>query len=68
MTQIEDKLGAAVGRDIFIVSLPVIQRMTRPRDSRPIQNLRHGPGWSFVTGKPGTSRDNYRLGECAARC
>jgi protein SCO1/2 len=65
MTQIEDKLGAAVGRDIFIVSISVDPENDTPEKLKAYSKaFGTGPGWTFVTGKPEDIRAiNYRLGE-----
>lgn len=65
MTQIEDELGAAVGRDIFIISLTVDPEHDTPEKLKAYSKaFGTGPGWSFVTGKPEDIRAiNYRLGE-----
>jgi protein SCO1 len=65
MTQIEDKLGAAVGRDIFIVSLTVDPENDTPERLKAYSKaFGTGPGWTFVTGKPEDIRAiNYKLGE-----
>ena len=65
MTLIEDKLGAAVGKDIFIVSMTVDPEVDTPDKLKAYSKaFATGPGWSFVTGKPEDIRAiNYRLGE-----
>lgn len=65
MTQIEDKLGGAVGRDIFIVSLTVDPETDTPERLKAFSKaFDTGPGWTFVTGKPADIRAiNHRLGE-----
>lgn len=65
MTQIEDKLGAVVGRDIFIVSMTVDPENDTPEKLKAYSKaFGTGPGWTFVTGKPEDIRAiNYRLGE-----
>lgn len=65
MTQIEDKLGDAVGRDIFIISLTVDPEHDTPEKLKAYSKaFGTGPGWTFVTGKPEDIRAiNYRLGE-----
>jgi cytochrome oxidase Cu insertion factor (SCO1/SenC/PrrC family)/mono/diheme cytochrome c family protein len=65
MTQIEDKLGVAVGRDIFIVSITVDPENDTPDKLKAYSKaFGTGPGWTFVTGKPEDIRAiNYRLGE-----
>src|ERR1041384_746717 len=53
MTQIEDKLGPAVGRDVFIVSMTVDPEVDTPAKLNAYsQAFGTGPGWTFVTGKP----------------
>lgn len=65
MTLIEDKLGNAVGRDIFIVSMTVDPEVDTPEKLKAYsKSFATGPGWTFVTGKPDDIRAiNYRLGE-----
>jgi protein SCO1/2 len=65
MTQIEDKLGAAVGRDIFIVSMTVDPEHDTPERLKAYAKaFGTGPGWTFVTGKAEDIRAiNYKLGE-----
>jgi protein SCO1/2 len=65
MTQIEDKLGDAVGRDIFIISLTVDPENDTPDKLKAYaRQFGTGPGWTFVTGKPEDIRAiNYKLGE-----
>ncbi len=65
MTLIEDKLGPAVGRDIFIVSMTVDPEVDTPEKLKAYsKSFATGPGWTFVTGKPEDIRAiNYRLGE-----
>lgn len=65
MTQIEDKLGPAVGRDIFIISMTVDPEVDTPEKLKAYSKaFGTGPGWTFVTGKPEDIRAiNYRLGE-----
>jgi mono/diheme cytochrome c family protein len=65
MTLIEDKLGNAVGRDIFIVSMTVDPEVDTPEKLKAYsKSFATGPGWTFVTGKPEDIRAiNHRLGE-----
>ena len=65
MTLIEDKLGPAIGRDIFIVSMTVDPEVDTPEKLKAYsKSFATGPGWTFVTGKPEDIRAiNYRLGE-----
>jgi len=53
MSQVEDKLGEAVGRDIFFVSLTVDPEHDTPAKLKEYANAFHiGPGWLFLTGAP----------------
>ena len=65
MTQIEDELGDAVGRDIFIISMTVDPEHDTPEKLKAYSKaFGTGPGWTFVTGKPEDIRAiNSRLGE-----
>ncbi len=65
MTQIEDRLGDLVGREVFIISLTVDPENDTPERLKAYsQAFGTGPGWTFVTGKPADIRAiNYRLGE-----
>jgi cytochrome c2 len=65
MTQIEDRLGAAVGRDIFIISMTVDPETDTPERLKAYSKaFGTGPGWTFVTGRPEDIRAiNYRFGE-----
>jgi len=65
MTLIEDRLGPAIGRDIFIVSMTVDPEVDTPEKLKAYsKSFATGPGWTFVTGKPEDIRAiNYRLGE-----
>lgn len=65
MTQIEDKLGNAVGRDIFIISMTVDPEHDTPEKLKAYsQAFGTGPGWTFVTGRPEDIRAiNAKLGE-----
>ena len=65
MTQIEDKLGDALGRDIFIISMTVDPENDTPERLKAYSKaFSTGPGWTFVTGKPADIRAiNSKLGE-----
>jgi len=65
LTQAEDKLGDVVGRDIFFVSLTVDPENDTPEKLKEYADAFHiGPGWLFLTGKPGDIRAiNDRLGQ-----
>jgi protein SCO1 len=65
LAQAEEKLGDAVGRDIFFVSLTVDPENDTPEKLKEYADGFHaGPGWLFLTGKPEDIRAiNYKLGE-----
>ena len=53
MTLFEAKLGTAVGRDIFIVSMTVDPETDTPERLKAYaKSFSTGPGWTFVTGRP----------------
>ena len=65
LAQLEDKLGDAMGRDYFFISMSVDpERDTPQRLKEYAQAFDAGPGWFFVTGKPDDIRAiNYALGQ-----
>jgi protein SCO1 len=65
MTQLEDKLGDMVGRDVFILSMSVDPEHDTPdRLKEYATAFQTGPGWSFVTGKLEDIRAiNYKFGD-----
>jgi protein SCO1 len=65
LTQVEDKLGDMVGRDIFFVSLTVDPENDTPEKLKQFSAAFHvGPGWLFLTGKPEDIRlINSKFGE-----
>jgi len=57
LTQAADKLGDAVGRDVFFVSLTVDPEHDTPAKLKEYADAFHiGPGWLFLTGKPADVR------------
>jgi protein SCO1 len=53
MTQLEDKLGDRVGRDIFFISMTVDPVRDTPEKLKEFATaFGVGPGWLFLTGKP----------------
>jgi protein SCO1 len=64
LSQVEDKLGDIVGRDLFLVSLTVDpERDTPERLKEFAASFSAGPGWLFLTGEPGDIRSiNAKLG------
>ena len=69
MAQVEEKLGDAVGRDIFIISITVDPENDTPDKLKAYaEAFSAGPGWQFITGKPEDVRAiNYKLGERSKR-
>jgi len=65
LTQVEDQLGEAVGRDIFFVSMTVDPERDTPEKLKEFATaFDTGPGWLFLTGKPEDIRAiNYKLGD-----
>jgi protein SCO1 len=65
ISQLEDKLGDEVGRDIFFISLTVDPvRDTPARLKEFADAFGAGHGWLFLTGKPDDIKlINYRLGD-----
>jgi protein SCO1 len=65
ITQVEDKLGEMVGRDIFFISMTVDPRVGTPeRLEEFAAAFGAGPGWLFLTGKPeDIRRINASLGD-----
>ena len=57
LTQVEDKLGDAIGRDVFFISLSIDPENDTPEKLKAYaQAFGTGPGWTFVTGKPDALR------------
>jgi protein SCO1/2 len=53
LTQVEDKLGDMVGRDIFFISMTVDPERDTPEKLKEFATaFGVGPGWLFLTGKP----------------
>jgi len=65
LSQVQDRLGDAVGRDIFFVSLSVDPQRDTPEKLKEYADGFHvGPGWLFLTGKPEDMRAiNAALGD-----
>jgi cytochrome oxidase Cu insertion factor (SCO1/SenC/PrrC family)/cytochrome c2 len=65
LTQVEDKLGDMVGRDVFFYSITVDPENDSPAKLKAFAEAFHvGPGWLFLTGKPEDIRAiNYKLGD-----
>jgi len=69
ITQVEDKLGDAVGRDIFFISMTVDPERDTPQRLKEFsQAFGAGPGWLFLTGRPEDIRSiNFKLGDKSRR-
>jgi protein SCO1 len=53
MAEVKDKLGDAMGRDIFFISMSVDPERDTPADLKFFADAyKTGPGWIFVTGTP----------------
>jgi protein SCO1/2 len=65
ITQVEDRLGEMVGRDIFFVSMTVDPERDTPERLKEFATAFDvGPGWLFLTGKPeDIRRINSSLGD-----
>jgi cytochrome oxidase Cu insertion factor (SCO1/SenC/PrrC family) len=69
MTQLQDKLDGAVGRDLFFVSITVDPENDTPAKMKAFADaFGVGPGWLFLTGKVEDIRAvNYKLGDRSDR-
>jgi protein SCO1 len=57
LAEAREKLGDAVGRDIFFISLTVDPEHDTPADLKRFADAYHpGPGWEFLTGRPADIR------------
>jgi protein SCO1 len=65
LTQVEEKLGERVGREIFFLSITVDPENDSAEKLKEYAESFHvGPGWKFVTGKPEDIRAiNNKFGE-----
>ncbi|MET0675276.1 MAG: SCO family protein [Bradyrhizobium sp.] len=65
LTQLEEKLGDLVGRDVFFISMTVDPKRDTPERLKQFSDaFQTGPGWTFVTGSPDDIRAiNYKFGE-----
>jgi protein SCO1/2 len=69
LSQLEDKLGDVVGRDIFFVSISIDPMNDTPEKLKEYADaFQTGPGWSFLTGKTEDMQAiRYKLGERSAK-
>jgi protein SCO1/2 len=65
LSQLQDKLGAHMGRDVFFYSITVDPETDTPeRMENYAKTFGAGPGWLFLTGQPEHINEiRYRLGE-----
>lgn len=65
LSQVEDKLGDLLGRDLFFVSITVDPENDTPEKLKRFSKaFDTGPGWLFLTGKPADIREiNFKLGD-----
>ena len=65
LSQLEERLGDLVGRDIFFISMTVDPKRDTPERLKQFSAaFTTGPGWTFVTGDPEDIRAiNYKFGE-----
>jgi protein SCO1 len=65
LAQVEEKLGASMGHDVFFVSISVDPLNDSPARLKEYADaFQAGPGWLFLTGKPGDiDLIRYKLGD-----
>jgi cytochrome c2 len=65
LSQLEEKLGDLVGRDIYMLSMTVDPQRDTPQRLKEFSGaFQTGPGWTFVTGNPEDIRAiNFKFGE-----
>ncbi len=65
LSQLEERLGDLVGREIFFISMTVDPKRDTPERLQQFSSaFTTGPGWTFVTGDPEDIRAiNYKFGE-----
>ena len=65
MALVQEKLGDAVGRDVFMYSISIDPETDRPAQLKNYaEAFRIGPGWKLLTGKPeDIAQIRYKLGE-----
>jgi protein SCO1/2 len=69
LSQLEEKLGSQVGKDVFFVSISVDPVTDTPSVLKDYaETFQAGPGWTFLTGKPSDiSAIRRKLGDRSAR-
>jgi protein SCO1/2 len=67
LSELQEKLGEAMGRDIFFYSISIDPETDTPeRLKEYARTFQAGPGWLFLTGKPEDIRAiRYKLGDRA---
>jgi protein SCO1/2 len=65
LSQLEDRLGDALGRDVFMISMTVDPKRDTPQKMKEFSSaFQTRPGWTFVTGALEDIRAiNYKFGE-----
>ena len=65
LSQLEDRLGDALGRDVFMISMTVDPKRDTPEKMKEFSSaFQTRPGWTFVTGALEDIRAiNYKFGE-----
>jgi protein SCO1 len=65
LSELQEKLGEAMGRDIFFYSISIDPETDTPeRLKEYARTFQAGPGWLFLTGKPDDIRAvRYKLGD-----
>jgi protein SCO1/2 len=69
LSQLEEKLGDVVGRDIFFVSISIDPENDTPAKLKEYAEVfQTGPGWLFLTGNPADIETiRYKLGDRRAK-
>jgi protein SCO1 len=69
LAQLEDKLGEAMGRDVFFISISVDPETDTPEKLKDYaEAFQAGPGWVFITGKPADiGAIRHKLGDRGAK-
>jgi protein SCO1/2 len=65
LAELQEKLGDAMGRDIFFYSISIDPETDTPERLKDYaRTFQAGPGWLFLTGKPEDIREiRYKLGD-----
>jgi protein SCO1/2 len=65
LSQVQNRLGGKLGRDVFFVSITVDPKRDTPEEVAEYAKVwKARPGWTFLTGKPeNVDWVNYKLGQ-----